>query len=217
MKFTVLTLFPNIINSFFTESILKRAQQEKKITINILNIRDFSKNKHKKVDDVPYGGGGGMLLTCQPLFDAIKQSKQQAYKKHLIIYLSPTGKKITQTKIEKLMIKYEELILVCGHYEGIDQRIRDNYIDLELSLGDYVLTGGELGAAVIIDAVSRLIPNVLGDKHSFLEESFSKKLNRKKEYPHYTRPPVFKGLKVPEILLSGDHKKIKEWRQKNIF
>ncbi len=217
MKFTVLTLFPEMFASFMSESILSRALDKNLIEIQFLNIRDYSKNKHKKVDDIPYGGGAGMLMACQPLFDCIEEAKNKAKKRHLVIYFTPQGKKLTQIKVERFAEKYDEIILLCGHYEGIDQRVIDTLVDLEISIGDFVLTGGEIPATLFIDAVSRLIPGILGKKESHEEESFSKKLGRKKEYPHYTRPENFRGLKVPEVLLSGDHKKIEEWRKKMCF
>lgn len=213
MKFTILTLFPEMIKTTLAESILGRAQKSDAIQVETINIRDYSKDKHKRVDDEPYGGGAGMLMACQPLFDCIEDAKRRAKKKHIVVYLSPRGKRFTQTQAERFAKKYEEVILVCGHYEGIDQRVIDALIDAEISIGDYVLTGGELPACVIVDAVARLVPDVLGKEESHIEESFSKALGRKKEYPHYTRPAEFKGLKVPEILLSGDHKKIEKWRR----
>lgn len=213
MKFTILTLFPEMIKTTLAESILGRAQKSDAIQVETINIRDYSKDKHKRVDDEPYGGGAGMLMACQPLFDCIEDAKKKAKRKHIVVYLSPRGKRFTQTQAERFAKKYEEVILVCGHYEGIDQRVIDALIDAEISIGDYVLTGGELPACVIVDAVARLVPDVLGKEESHIEESFSKALGRKKEYPHYTRPAEFKGLKVPEILLSGDHKKIEKWRR----
>lgn len=213
MTFTILTLFPEMLSPFFQESILKRAQDSGHITINIINIRGYSKDKHKRVDDTPYGGGAGMLLTCQPLFDCITERKKKAKKNHIVIYLSPQGAKLSQFKVEQFSKKYDEIILLCGHYEGIDQRVKDSLIDREISIGDYVLSGGEIPAAVFVDALSRLTPGVLGKEASHEEESFSKSLKRKKEYPHYTRPAEFQGMKVPEVLLSGNHKSIEEWRK----
>ncbi|KKP39060.1 MAG: tRNA (guanine-n(1)-)-methyltransferase, tRNA (guanine37-N1)-methyltransferase [Candidatus Peregrinibacteria bacterium GW2011_GWF2_33_10] len=214
MHFTVLTLFPNLFDSYLADSIIKRALDKNLIKIDFLNIRDFSQDKHKKVDDNPYGGGAGMLMTCQPLFDAIKEAKKK--NKGKVIYLSPKGKTFTQSKAER-MSKDKELILLCGRYEGIDQRVIDKLVDEEISIGKYVLTGGELPAMILIDTISRLLPNVLGNEYSHEEESFSKILNRKKEYPHYTKPEIYEGLKAPEVLLSGHHKKIKEWRKKTLL
>lgn len=213
MKFDILTIFPQIFDSYLKESIIKRAIKSKKIEINIHDIREFSKDKHKKVDDVPFGGGAGMVMTPQPLHDAITHIKKS--NKGPVIFLTPHGSTFTQSKAEKLS-KHKELILLCGRYEGIDQRIRETLVDMEISIGKFVLTGGELPAMVVMDCVSRLVPEVLGKEESHMEDSFSKKLDRKKEYPHYTRPAVFKGMKVPEVLLSGHHKKIEEWRKKNL-
>lgn len=214
MRFDILTIFPNIFDSYLNESIIKRAQKNKLIKIVIHDIRKYSKDKHKKVDDVPYGGGAGMVMTPQPLHDAIKALKK--VNKGPVIYLTPQGKTLTQVKAERLAKSHREIILLCGRYEGIDQRIRDTLIDEEISIGNYVLTGGELPAMVLIDSVSRLIPGVLGKEDSHLEDSFSKSLQRKKEYPHYTRPQDFKGMTVPKVLTSGDHKKIQNWRKKNL-
>ncbi len=214
MKFDILSIFPDIFSSYFNESILKRAQEKNLIEINTHDIRKFTKNKHKKVDDIPYGGGAGMVMTPQPLHDAIMSIKKD--NNGPVIFFTPQGKTLTQSRIEKFSTKYSEYILLCGRYEGIDQRIRESLIDYEVSIGNYVLTGGELPAMIFIDSLSRLIPEVLGKEESHLEDSFSKSFNRKKEYPHYTRPPEFNGMKVPEVLLSGNHKKIENWRKKNL-
>ncbi len=203
MKIDILTLFPNMFNGFKSESIIKRAIDNKKVSINTINFRDFSANKHKKVDDTPYGGGSGMVLMCQPIFDAIDSIKT---KKSKIILLSPQGKKFTQKMAYKLS-KEEHLIFVCGHYEGFDERIK-NICDEEVSIGDYVLTGGELPAMVICDSVVRLIDGVI-DAESSKNESFNDNLL---DYPNYTKPRNYKGMKVPDILLSGDHEKINNWR-----
>ena len=209
MRFDILTLFPSLVLPYFEDSILKRAVTKKKIAVNVHNIRDYSKDKHKKVDDTPYGGGSGMVMACQPLFDAIKAVKRK--NKGPVIYLSPAGKRLNQEKVEKLA-KLKGMILLCGRYEGIDQRVIDELVDEEISIGDYVLTGGELGALVIMDTVSRLVPGVLGAEESPEEESFSASLDRMLEYPHYTKPEVYKGKNVPAVLLSGDHAEIKKWR-----
>lgn len=213
MRFDVLTIFPDCFDSYLDESIIKRAKSKKLIKIAVHDIRKFSKERHKKVDDIPYGGGAGMVMTPQPLYDAIKHVKK-ANKGH-VIYLTPQGKTFTQPMAEKLA-KSKGIILVCGRYEGIDQRVRDLLVDEEISIGEYVLTGGELPAMVIIDSVSRLIPGVLGKEQSHLQDSFSEALDRKKEYPHYTRPPIFKKLKVPEVLMSGHHKNIETWRKSKL-
>lgn len=214
MRFDILTIFPEIFSSYFNESIIKRAIEKNLLEIHIHDIRKFSKDKHKKVDDVPYGGGAGMLMKAQPLYDAIKAVKKE--NKGPVIYMTPQGKTLNQIKVEKINKKHKELIILCGRYEGIDQRIRDSLVDEEISIGNYVLTGGELAAMIVIDSVSRLIPGVLGKEDSHLEDSFSKSLNRKKEYPHYTRPAIFKGMEVPKVLLSGHHKEIEKWRKKNL-
>lgn len=215
MRFHILTLFPEMFTGFLNESILKKAQGKGVIEIQLHNIRDYSKDKHRKVDDMPYGGGAGMVMSPQPLFDCIETVKKMTPTAP-VIYLTPKGKRLTQSRVEGLVKKHEELILLCGHYEGIDQRVIDALVDQELSIGDYVLSGGELGAMVVIDAVSRLVPGALGNESSHQEESFSKSLDRKKEYPHYTRPPEFRGRKVPEILLGGHHAEIEKWRRKNL-
>lgn len=213
MRFDILTIFPQIFNSYLKESIIKRAIQKKLIKIAIHDIRKFSKDKHQKVDDIPYGGGAGMVMTPQPLYDAITYVK--TLNKGPVVFLTPHGPTFTQVKAETLSRK-KGLILICGRYEGIDQRIRDTLIDYEISIGKYVLTGGELPAMVLLDSVSRLISGVLGKEESHKEDSFSKALNRKKEYPHYTRPANFKGMKVPEVLLSGHHKEIEKWRKSKL-
>ena len=213
MRFDIISIFPEMFSSYFQESILMRAQKEKLIDINLHDLRKFTKNKHKKVDDTPYGGGAGMLMTPQPLYDAIKTIKKG--NKGPVIFLTPQGKTLTQSRVRTLS-ELSDLILVCGRYEGIDQRIRDSLIDEEISIGEYVLTGGELPAMILVDAISRLLPEVLGDHKSADEDSFSLKFKGKKEYPHYTKPAIFKDMKVPEVLLSGDHAKIDTWRKKNL-
>lgn len=213
MRFDILTIFPEIFRSYFDESIIKRAIEAKLIEIHIHDIRKYSKDKHKKVDDIPFGGGAGMVMTPQPIADCLT-----AIKKHNsgpVIYLSPQGQRFTQSKAEKLS-KKSDIILLCGRYEGIDQRIIDLFVDHEISIGDFVLTGGELPAMILLDAVARLIPGVLGKDASHEHDSFSKAFKRKKEYPHYTRPKEFLGLSVPEVLLSGHHAEIEKWRKKNL-
>ena len=216
MRFDILTIFPKVFESYISESIIKRAIQKKLIKIVIHDIRKFSKDKHHKTDDSPFGGGAGMLMTPQPLYDAIKHAKK--LNKGPVIYFTPKGKLFSQIKAEKFAKKYSKkgVILVCGRYEGIDQRIIDLLIDEELSIGNYVLTGGELPAMIFTDAVSRLLKGVLGKTESHEEDSFSISLNRKKEYPQYTRPAIFKKLKVPEILTSGNHKEINKWRKNHL-
>jgi len=205
MKLDILTLFPEMFEPL-KHSILKRAQSSGAIQINIINFRDFSTNKHNSVDDTPFGGGDGMVICCQPVFDAIDSIKTENSK---LIYMSPKGKTLKQSLVEDY-VKYEHLIILCGHYEGVDQRILDYYNFEEISIGDYVLTGGELPAMVFVDVVSRYIPNVLNNNHSVVEESFS---NNLLEYPQYTKPSNFRGLEVPSVLLSGNHAEIKKYRE----
>lgn len=204
MKFDVLTLFPEMFEPL-SKSIIGKAEEKQLIDINLINIRDFSKNKHKKVDDTPYGGGAGMVMQADVVYDAYKSIEDKNAK---VIYLSPQGKVLKQKKVEELS-KEEHLILLCGHYEGIDQRVIDKIVDEEISIGDYVLTGGEIPAMVLIDSVSRYVDGVLSED-STSEESFSQGLL---EYPQYTRPEIFEDVKVPEILLSGHHENINKWRR----
>lgn len=217
MRFDLLTIFPEIFDSYLQESIIKRAVEDKKIKIVIHDIRKFSKDKHHKVDAPPYGGGPGMLMMPQPIYDCIKHVKK--LNKGPVMYLSPRGKVLTQNKAESIYKtckkKGNGLILLCGRYEGIDQRVIDLLIDEELSIGKYVLTGGELPAMVLLDVLSRFVPGVLGHNASTEEESFSRALKGKREYPHYTRPEEWSGLRVPDVLLSGHHAKIKKWRHDN--
>ena len=205
MKFDVLTLFPEMFEAV-KQSILKRAEENNFIQINTINIRDFSKDKHKKVDDTPYGGGAGMIMKPDVVYDAYSSIPKREDSK--VIYLSPQGKKLNQSKVIELS-KEKHLILLCGHYEGIDQRVIDEIVDEEISIGDYVLTGGELPAMVLIDSVSRYVDGVIS-KESTSEESFS---NGLLEYPQYTRPEIFNGIRVPEVLLSGHHANIEKWRK----
>lgn len=208
MKIDILSLFPGFTEYFTNVSIISRAVDADLLDINSINIRDYSKNKHNKVDDYPYGGGPGMVLTPQPVIEAIIDvSTNESY----VINMSPRGKKFDQNLAKELSYK-DHLILLCGHYEGIDQRVIDNYVDLEISIGDFILTGGELPAMVIVDAVARLLPEVLGNKESSEIESFE---NYLLEYDQYTRPQNYKGLEVPDILLSGNHQLIEEYRLKN--
>lgn len=204
MKFNVLTLFPEMFSAL-DESIIGRGKEKGLIDINLINIRDFSKNKHKKVDDTPYGGGAGMVMEPTVVYDAYCSVKEPNVK---VIYMSPQGKTLNQQMVQDLA-KEENIILLCGHYEGIDQRVIDEIVDEEISIGDYVLTGGELPAMVLIDSVSRYVEGVLKED-SIQEESFT---NGLLEYPQYTRPEIFLGKRVPEVLLSGHHENIKEWRK----
>lgn len=206
MKIDILTLFPNMFDSPLGESIIGRARKKNILDINLYNIRDFSTDKHKKVDDYPYGGGAGMVMQIQPVFNALEHIDPQESR---IIYMSPKGKAFNQNMALDLS-KEQRLIILCGHYEGIDQRVIDYWVTDEISIGDYVLTGGELPAMVLIDTIARLIPGVLGQEESYMDESFYSGLL---EYPQYTRPSEFKHLKVPDVLLSGDHKKIALWRK----
>lgn len=210
MHIDILTLFPEMVSGVFNASILKKAHEKEKYSYNLVNFRDYSTNKHMKVDDYPYGGGAGMVLTPQPVFDATEAVIKQRQTKPRIILMSPQGAPYNQQKAEELA-EEEHLIFICGHYEGYDERIRKHLVTDEISIGDYVLTGGELGAMVVIDSVVRLLPDVLGNTESAPEDSFSTGLL---EHPHYTRPADFRGMKVPDVLLSGNHAKIAEWRRK---
>ncbi len=204
MKFDVLTLFPEMFTPC-ESSIIGKAKEKNLININLINIRDFSKDKHKKVDDTPYGGGAGMVMKPDVIYEAYKWIKNENAK---VIYLSPQGSLLNQNKVEELS-KEEHLILLCGHYEGIDQRVIDEIVDEEISIGDYILTGGEIPAMVLIDSVSRYIEGVI-TKESTCEESFSSGIL---EYPQYTRPEIFLEKRVPDVLLSGHHENIKKWRR----
>lgn len=206
MKIDILTLFPEFFSTLSNWSIIGRAIDKGVLNLDYKNIRDFSKNKHKKVDDYPFGGGPGMVMTPQPIFDALASIKNEKSK---IIYLSPQGKKLDQEMINNLS-KEEHLILLCGHYEGIDNRLIENYIDEEISIGDYVLTGGEIPAMVIVDSVVRLLPGVLTGKDSYEEESHYHGLL---EHPQYTRPRVFNEKAVPDVILSGNHSEIEKWKK----
>ncbi len=217
MRIDILTLFPGMFTGPLTESILKRATDAKLLDIRFHNIRDYSTLRHKQVDDKPYGGGAGMLLMAEPIVSCIETiiADAKSQKKPRVIYLSAAGKRLTQTKVERIA-KRDWIILICGHYEGIDQRVIDGWVDEEISIGDYVLTGGEIPAMVLVDGVARHIPGVLGKEASADGDSFSASFGRKREYPHYTRPEVFRGKKVPDILLSGHHKNVEQWRKDNL-
>lgn len=204
-----MTLFPEIFHSYMSESIMKRAIEKEIIEVHVYNIRDFSANKHKKVDDYPFGGGAGMLMTPQPIYDTYKHIVEtHNIENPRLVYLTPKGK-VYKQDIACDLSSNEDIILLCGHYEGIDQRIIDLIVTDEISIGDYVLTGGELPALIMIDSIARLIPGVLSQNESFEEESFKDDLL---EYPHYTRPREFMGMKVPDVLLSGNHQRIEKWR-----
>ena len=206
MVIDILTLFPEMFEPLKT-SLIGKATEKNVLTINIHNIRDYSTDKHKKCDDYPFGGGPGMLMTPQPIFDCFKSI--DGYKKAHKIYMSPKGKTFNQFMVSNLS-EHSHLIILCGHYEGVDQRVIDELIDEEISIGDYVLTGGEIPAMVIVDSVSRFLPNVLHSGDSVIDESF---MNNTLEYPQYTRPADFNGLKVPDVLLSGNHAEIAKWRK----
>ena len=205
MIFKVLTLFPELFQSFFDWSIIGRARARKILELEAVNIRDFSLNKHHKVDDYPYGGGLGMVMSAEPIVRCLESVNTDNAR---VIYLSPQGKIFNQTEALRLS-KEERLVLLCGHYEGVDERVIENYVDEELSIGDFVMTGGEVAAMAVIEATARLLPGVLKSEKSYAEESFSDGLL---EYPQYTRPETFRGSKVPEVLLNGNHKEIEKWR-----
>jgi tRNA (guanine37-N1)-methyltransferase len=211
LQVDILTIFPKMFESPLQESILKKAQEKRILQVNLFDIRSFSKDKHKRVDDYPFGGGAGMVMKPEPIFEAWEHANSlyPALKTKTILF-SPQGQVFNQSKAIELA-QWERLVLICGHYEGIDERVHEQLVDEEISIGDYVLTGGELPAMVLIDAVTRLLPGVLGSEESALEDSFSDGLL---EYPHYTRPRVYRGWGVPEILLSGNHEKIRLWRRK---
>lgn len=210
MNFKVMTLFPDAISAYTDSSILGRAQKAGLINIEYLNIRDYTLDKHRKVDDTPYGGGFGMIMTPQPLLDCHKAATEGLTGKTLTVYMSPAGRKFNHEMATELK-EYDNLVLICGHYEGIDQRVIDSVVDCEVSVGDYVLTGGELPCAIIIDAVSRLIDGVLPDSECYMGESIASGLL---EYPQYTKPAEFNGLSVPDVLKGGNHADIVEYQRK---
>ncbi|MFH1338247.1 MAG: tRNA (guanosine(37)-N1)-methyltransferase TrmD [Candidatus Omnitrophota bacterium] len=211
MRIDILTIFPNMFAPILNESIIKRAQAKGKVKIFVHNLRDFSADKHRKVDDRPFGGGPGMVMRPEPIFNAVEHILAKKPKSGArVILLSPQGERFDQKTAKKLS-RCKHLIFICGHYEGVDERVRRHPVDKEISIGDYVLTGGELPAMVVIDSVTRLIPGVLGEKKSLHFESFEGNLL---EYPQYTRPANYKGMRVPLILFSGNHKKIEDWRKK---
>ncbi|MBO5715525.1 MAG: tRNA (guanosine(37)-N1)-methyltransferase TrmD [Clostridia bacterium] len=214
MRFDIMTLFPELVSSVLGESIIGRAQKAGYVSVHAHNIRDFANNKHNKVDDTPYGGGFGMLMMAPPIYDCYEFVKNQVKAemgeniKSKVIYMSPQGKVLTQKKAQELA-EYDNLIILCGHYEGIDSRVLEEIVDEEISIGDYVLTGGELPACVLVDSISRLREGVLADKKCYEDESISSGLL---EYPQYTRPYEFHGKKVPDVLISGNHAEIDKWR-----
>ncbi len=210
MRFDILTLFPDMCKAVTGESILKRAQNSGAIEVKVTDIREYADNKHHKVDDYPYGGGRGMVMAVQPVEAALNAICEETGKKPYVIYMSPKGKVFNQQKAIELS-KKDGITLLCGHYEGVDQRIIDEFVDEEISVGDYVLTGGELPALIVVDSVSRMIEGVLGGEECYEDESIYSGLL---EYPHYTRPADYKGMLVPEVLLSGHDKNIREWRRK---
>lgn len=216
MKCDVITLFPELFTAFQAESIIGRAIEDRKVELNLVNLRDFGLGKHRQVDDTPYGGGDGMLLMCEPIFAAFESlGCLEASPKVRRVYMTPQGETLTQKTSESLS-ECEHLVLLCGRYEGVDQRVRDSLIDEEISIGDYVLTGGELPAMVLMDSVIRLLPGVLGKEGSHINDSFSEAFEGKKEYPHYTKPAEFQGMEVPEVLLSGHHGEIEKWRKQQL-
>ncbi len=219
MRFDIMTLFPDMINYILGESIIGRAQKSGAVLINTYNIRDYSEDKHRRVDDTPYGGGKGMLMMAPPIYNCysaiLEQQKAVDFvpEKRKVIYMSPAGQVLTQKKAEELSA-YDNLIILCGHYEGVDRRIIDEIVDEEISIGDFVLTGGEIPATILVDAVSRLLPGVLSDPECYEKESISSGML---EYPQYTRPYEFHGVKVPDVLISGHHANIDKWRDEEAF
>ncbi len=210
MKCEVITIFPEIFHGYLNTGILKRALQKKLIKVSVHNLRDYTKNRHRTVDDYPYGGGAGMVMKPEPFFAAVETISPKKTERRVIM-LSPIGKKFDQNIAEELSEEKRRLVFLCGRYEAIDERVKISLVDNEISIGDYILTGGELAALVIIDAIARIIPGVLGDEQSAKEDSFSSGIL---DYPHYTRPPLFRDMAVPEVLLSGNHKDILQWRKK---
>ncbi|HWR62283.1 MAG TPA: tRNA (guanosine(37)-N1)-methyltransferase TrmD, partial [Clostridia bacterium] len=209
MRIDILTLFPEMLEAVLKESIIGRAAAKQIVELEFHNIRDYSENKHKKVDDYPYGGGLGMIMQCQPIFSAMEDIASRLGEKPHTILMSPQGKTFDQAKAHELA-GYRSLLIICGHYEGIDERVTEALVDEEISIGDFVLTGGEIAAMAVVDATCRLIPGVLKEDASHIVESFGEGLL---EFPQYTRPPVFRGMEVPEVLLSGHHENIEKWRR----
>lgn len=208
-SFDIITIFSQFISAYLNEGILKRAILKGLLDVKIYNLRDYTRDKHRTVDDYPYGGGPGMVMKVEPINDAVESIKSDGIER-LTILLTPEGKLYTQQMAENIFARNKRVLLICGRYEGVDERVRELLVDEEISIGDYILTGGELAALVIIDSITRLIPGVLGDDRSAQEESFTTGIL---DYPHYTRPLEFKGLRVPEVLISGNHQQIKKWRR----
>lgn len=214
MRFDIMTLFPEMVDYVLGESIIGRARKSGAVEVNFYNIRDYSEDKHRRVDDTPYGGGKGMLMMAPPIYNCysgiLEEQKKQGFaaEKRKVVYMSPTGKVLTQKKAEELS-GLDNIIILCGHYEGVDRRIIDEIVDEEISIGDFVLTGGEIPAAILVDCVSRLLPGVLSDPECYEKESISSGML---EYPQYTRPYEFHGVKVPDVLISGHHANIEKWR-----
>jgi tRNA (guanine37-N1)-methyltransferase len=214
MRFDIMTLFPELVAGVLSESIIGRAQKAGAIEVHAHNIRDYSKDKHRRVDDTPYGGGMGMLMSPVPIYDcytAITAPEQNSCTRRRVIYMSPKGEVLSQKKARELAENYDNIVILCGHYEGVDQRLLDEIVDEEISIGNYVLTGGEIPACVLVDCVSRMIPGVLSSAECYEKESFSD--GETLEYPQYTRPVEWRGRKVPDILLSGHHGNIDKWRE----
>lgn len=209
MRIDILTLFPEMFEAVLKESIIGRAVEKQLIRLEFHNIRDYSDNKHRKVDDYPYGGGLGMVMQCQPIFAAVEHIKNELGEKPHTILMSPQGRVFNQAKARELSAM-KNVLIICGHYEGIDERVNEALVDEELSIGDFILTGGEIAAMAVVDATCRLIPGVLKEDASYMIESFSDGLL---EFPQYTRPPVFMGMEVPQVLLSGHHENIEKWRR----
>ncbi|MBM3256051.1 MAG: tRNA (guanosine(37)-N1)-methyltransferase TrmD [Candidatus Moranbacteria bacterium] len=216
MQFNVITIFPRILDSYFAEAQIKRAVQKSKVKIKVHDLRNYTSDKHRTTDDIPYGGGAGMVMKIEPIYKNVTAILKESHcrrKDIRVILLSAKGKAYSQKTANRLARRYRQIILISGRYEGVDERVAEHIADEEISLGPYIISGGELGAAVIIDSVTRLIPGVVGNRESLKEESFTGK-RKNLEYPQFTRPENFQGFRVPKVLLTGDHKKIKIWRDK---
>ncbi len=211
MKFEIVTIFPLMVRAALAEGLLLRAIEKGIISVKVHDLRDWSVDRHRKVDDLPFGGGGGMVFRPEPLFAAVEQIKAASGETPAaVVLMCPQGRRLDQKEIRRLSAEYERLILLCGRYEGIDERVRQHLVDLEISIGDYVLSGGELPALIVVEAVTRLLPGAIGRAECAVQDSFSEGLL---DYPHYTRPAEFRGWRVPEVLLSGDHEAIARWRR----
>ena len=214
MRFDIMTLFPALVDGVLSESIIGRARKAGIIDVRAYNIRDYSKDKHRRVDDTPYGGGKGMLMSPVPIYDCytdVVDPEKNPCTRRRVLYMSPQGNVLTQAKAKEFSENYDNIVILCGHYEGVDQRIIDEIVDEEISIGDYVLTGGEIPACIVVDAIARLLPGVLADAECYEKESFSDETLL--EYPQYTRPYDFRGRTVPDVLLSGHHANIEKWRE----